>query len=98
MVRRKALDTELNNGFSGDGGGLADDACCTPCFAWHGSRNATLFFIGFALARSLDATHHWFSTIFAMAAMFVLMRGLRLCNLSPLDLDQPERTGAHFLT
>jgi hypothetical protein len=41
-----------------------------------------LFFIGFALARSLDATHHWFSTIFAMAAMFVLMRGLRLRNIA----------------
>lgn len=41
-----------------------------------------LFFIGFALARSLDATHHWFSTIFAMAAMLVLMRGLRPRNIA----------------
>ncbi|HTF61236.1 MAG TPA: hypothetical protein VK638_00845 [Edaphobacter sp.] len=40
-----------------------------------------LFFIGFALARSLDATHHWFSTIFAMAAMLVLMRGPRTRNI-----------------
>jgi hypothetical protein len=30
---------------------------------------------GFILYRSLDATHHWFSTIVAMAAMMVLLDG-----------------------
>jgi hypothetical protein len=35
------------------------------------------FLIGFGLARSLDATHHWFSTIVAMAAMLVLMRDIQ---------------------
>jgi hypothetical protein len=36
-----------------------------------------LFFIGFVLTKSLDATHHWFSTIIAMAAMLVLMRDIQ---------------------
>jgi len=36
-----------------------------------------LFLIGFGLAESLDATHHWFSTIIAMAAMLVLMRDIQ---------------------
>ena len=36
-----------------------------------------LFFIGFGLAMSLDPTHHWFSTIVAMVAMLVLMRGVQ---------------------
>ena len=37
----------------------------------------SLFLIGFGLAGSLDATHHWFSTIIAMAAMLVLMRDIQ---------------------
>jgi hypothetical protein len=36
-----------------------------------------LFLIGFGLAGSLDATHHWFSTIIAMVAMLVLMRDIQ---------------------
>ncbi|AEU35029.1 hypothetical protein AciX8_0679 [Granulicella mallensis MP5ACTX8] len=36
-----------------------------------------LFLIGFGLAGSLDATHHWFSTIIAMTAMLVLMRDIQ---------------------
>jgi hypothetical protein len=35
-----------------------------------------LFLIGFGLAGSLDAAHHWFSTIAAVIAMLVLMRGV----------------------
>ena len=31
--------------------------------------------LGFGLYGGLDATHHWFSTVFALAAMVVLMRG-----------------------
>lgn len=40
-----------------------------------------LFFIGFGLAVSLDPTHHWFSTIVAMVAMLVLMRGVQLRHI-----------------
>jgi hypothetical protein len=36
-----------------------------------------LFFVGFGLADGLDATHHWFSTVLAMTAMLVLMRGIK---------------------
>jgi hypothetical protein len=36
-----------------------------------------LSFVGFGLAGSLDATHHWFSTILAIAAMLVLMRDIQ---------------------
>jgi hypothetical protein len=34
-----------------------------------------LLLAGFALPGSLDATHHWFSTIAVMAALLVLLRG-----------------------
>jgi hypothetical protein len=34
-----------------------------------------LFAIGFALFGGLDATHHWFSTVAALAAMLVLLQG-----------------------
>jgi hypothetical protein len=34
-----------------------------------------LLLIGFVLYGSLDATHHWFSTVLIMAAACVLMRG-----------------------
>ena len=36
-----------------------------------------LFLIGFGLAGSLDATHHWFSTLIALVAMLVLMRDIQ---------------------
>ena len=35
----------------------------------------TVFFIGFVLYGSLDAMHHWFSTIVILAAMLVLFQG-----------------------
>jgi hypothetical protein len=35
----------------------------------------TVFFIGFALYGSLDAMHHWFSTVVVLAAMLVLFEG-----------------------
>ena len=41
-----------------------------------------LFFIGFGLAGSLDATHHWFSTVVAMIAMLVLMRDIELRHIA----------------
>jgi hypothetical protein len=41
-----------------------------------------LFLIGFGLAGSLDATHHWFSTIMAMTAMLVLMRDIQLRHIA----------------
>jgi hypothetical protein len=34
-----------------------------------------IFALGFGLYGGLDATHHWFSTVFALAAMVVLLRG-----------------------
>lgn len=35
-----------------------------------------LLLVGFALLGSLDATHHWFSTLAAVAAMLVLLGGV----------------------
>jgi hypothetical protein len=64
-------------------------ACLAPVAVWlmmlaarrvlHGMALAlpSLFFIGFGLFGSLDATHHWFSTIAATAAMLVLMRDIQ---------------------
>jgi hypothetical protein len=64
-------------------------ACLAPIAVWLmmlGARRVlpgmalalpSLFFIGFGLFGSLDATHHWFSTIVATAAMLVLMRDIQ---------------------
>ena len=41
-----------------------------------------LFFLGFGLAGSLDATHHWFSTVVVMIAMLVLMRDIQLRHVA----------------
>jgi hypothetical protein len=35
----------------------------------------TVFFVGFVLYGSLDAMHHWFSTIVILAAMLILFKG-----------------------
>jgi hypothetical protein len=35
-----------------------------------------LLLVGFVLLGSLDATHHWFSTLAAMAAVMVLLEGV----------------------
>ena len=40
-----------------------------------------IFLLGFGLYGGLDATHHWFSTVFALAAMLVLLYGIELRHL-----------------
>jgi hypothetical protein len=35
-----------------------------------------LWFTGLILVRSADATHHWFSTVFALLAMLILLEGV----------------------
>jgi hypothetical protein len=41
-----------------------------------------LFFTGFILLESLDATHHWFSTLTAIVAMLVLLDGITLSRVA----------------
>ena len=42
----------------------------------------TVLFVGFVLYGSLDAMHHWFSTIVILAAMLVLFKGTTLWRIA----------------
>ena len=40
-----------------------------------------IFLLGFGLYGGLDATHHWFSTVVALAAMIVLLHGIEVRHI-----------------